>query len=1738
MAETSPLTVEFEHAGHRVTMVLPSESDHISAQIVASQSFYEPAFLLALKALLKPGDLVLDVGANIGNHSVYFAKIAGCRVMAFEPVASTCEFLRQNVHRNGLDGLIQVSTIALGEHEGTASVSVFDADNLGATRLKLDLGGEIKISTVDDLKKTGPVRLIKIDVEGMDASVVAGARETLARDRPIVACEAATQDEYQRLYSLLEAQDYVSVACFNATDTFIFMPASSEEERRLLIRHGFGEIIELQRGARAIDGRFAQMGRYAERVARDSQGRAVARTEELIAQSADLLRADLAEHKGAALQDLRHALEGRIEAVSAELDARTKRIGEMEQGAEKLERESTGALRNLRSGLNERVGELYAELELRITQVKERQQEMQDAIGSKIEQTQLAHQESQESMRQALLAELQQQQATLHQFGEKVESKHASGTQQIDQISVQLKELAVGLMDARGGLASAITAKDQTSALIFQQLCSAQAQLESTRAVLDERQRQLAAENDHVETMRQAQRKAETEMAGLRTRLGSEVMEKHRWQQVAATASTRARSAMQQVEIHGRSITFQIGSAVQASLRSITGMVKLPVRMFRIAREMARRRASPGEAPTDWRVVVPVQMPAPIAQVDLPSLQPVQQTMANQTGTPDASSQKSDGTVQRLRYSPRLPSLPRRVENLKLAVIMDEFTFSSYAPSCNVEQLLPSSWRQQLEAFAPHMLFIESAWQGKESAWQGKVVHSSPELDGIIAWCQERRIPTVFWNKEDPVHFETFVGFAQRFDYVFTTDIDCIGRYKAALGHDRIFLLPFACQPISHNPIEKYQRKDAFCFAGAYYTRYPERQRDFDVFIDSLSVLAPVEIYDRNHGKDHPDYMFPERYRGLILGNLTFDQIDLAYKGYRYAINLNSVKQSQTMFARRAFDLLGCNTLTVSNYSRGLRLMFGDLVVTTDSGAELLRRLQDLLGASNVPRYRKFRLAGLRKVLQEHTYADRLAYILTKISGFASEKRLPRVQVVAYVRNDTETRRVVEAFYRQSYRHKKLVLVAVDRYVPHVALDRSEISLFGEIQADAFLPATAWSGDFVACFSVKDYYGPNYLNDLALATLYSDAPVIGKAAYYGLAESGMTLIGDERQYKACRGLAMRRSIASAALLAGSLAEWAVPGDHGSLETASAFAIDEFNYVADASHDSWPDADDLTDLDIGLPLAELLQRAEAIEPQTYDPLEGTPTLTGEDLASVFAAPRRDGDVRLEVDGAGLVVMSSLPHDKHHYVYAKQLLPTLSWEMEKHVSFHLDMEPGVSVELAMLFLDGTGAKIGSVVKHACRNVMASVPDGATQIRLALRVKGTGEARINRLVFGHLPSHSSLQLGRADHLLITNQYPSGEHLYRNAFVHRRVKGYRERGLRTDVFCLRDVGVTEYHEFEDVDVTVGWKEQLQTKIRGNHYRSVLVHFLDRAMWDVLKGVIDDVRILVWVHGSDIQHWQRREFNFDTDAERARARIQSDERMAFWREVLEHPHPNLHVIFVSRYLAETAMADLGVQLPPEQYSIVHNFIDGELFDYQPKDPAQRWKILSIRPFASRVYANDLSVRTILALRDEPEFERMEFRLIGDGPLFDTTLAPVLDLPNVRVERGFLPQAEIARLHKEYGVFLVPTRMDSQGVSRDEAMASGLVPLTNAVAAVPEFVDDQCGLLAPGEDVEAMAAQLLGLVRSPEKFQRLSAAAATRTRQQCGSDQTLSREAELIRQSPFVSMTPLSQASPSIPSTH
>jgi len=1070
----------------------------------------------------------------------------------------------------------------------------------------------------------------------------------------------------------------------------------------------------------------------------------------------------------------------------------------------------------------------------------------------------------------------------------------------------------------------------------------------------------------------------------------------------------------------------------------------------------------------------------------------------------------------RLRY----PSILIRNENrfLRVACIMDDFTFHSFDSECILEPLTPEHALDELQNLKPHLLFVESAWRGKDELWNRKISNISYELRNVIDWCKSRGIPTIFWNKEDPVHFETFINTAQLFDHVFTTDIDCIHRYKAALQHDRVYFLPFACQPVLHNPIEVYERKDAFCFAGAYYVRYPERIRDLGDFVNKLPKFRPLEIFDRNFGKDDPNYQFPSEYQPYIVGTLPFSQIDQAYKGYRYAINLNSIKHSQSMFARRVYELLGSNTITVSNFSRGLRMLFGDLVITTDSGDEVVRRLRPF--ADHEEAANKLRLAALRKVMQEHTYTHRLAYVVTKALNRPMVDPLPNILILARAVSLAEYQALIAHFQCQQYVKRRMVMVLVgDIGWPTVSDER--ITGLSETQAAQCKVNDVVCGDeWIAPIVAEDYYGPNYLVDLALATRYSSVKTIGKAAYYLQEKGGVYLVEGNNAYHWVSSLMARCSIIeSRKVVHLVLGDWLKEIASYRFDSQPCLAIDPFNYCRDTkSLDLATVEQSVNDLQFntGIPVDLLLARAEQIRPleQSQSLVQ---KLTAHQLVELFGVLNSQF-ISSEIVMRNWRITSNLDDNKHEYFYAAKELALNDLGFEKEIRFYFDVSLGLNIKMVIFFLDAHKNKINYVLQVANHNQTVTLPLNAVFIRLGLRIYGNGYADIKSLFWGHLDLQPVSVISQNKYLLVTHNYPEYLDLYRNAFVHTRVIGYQQYNLKTDVFRFRKNGALGFHEFQNVDVVTGNQGLLDKMLAAGQYKSILVHFMNPDIWEILGSYVNSLKIIVWVHGFEIHAWWRRQYNYLNEFQLEKAKKESEIRMNFWRNLLRPMPENLKLVFVSRYFAEEVMEDLGFRIPESHYRIIHNPIDTNFFSYREKPVEQRKKILSIRPYASKTYANDLTAKAIHLLSEKPFFKDLYFHLIGDGVLFDEITTPLQKFDNVFIQKGFLTHLEIAQLHQKYGIFLCPSRMDTQGVSRDEAMSSGLVPVTNKVGAIPEFVDENCGILAEPEDAEGIASGIEYLIQNPEQFSIISKNAADRVRMQASKSQIIKKEISEIEQ--------------------
>ena len=539
---------------------------------------------------------------------------------------------------------------------------------------------------------------------------------------------------------------------------------------------------------------------------------------------------------------------------------------------------------------------------------------------------------------------------------------------------------------------------------------------------------------------------------------------------------------------------------------------------------------------------------------------------------------------------------PLKIDNLKtlkVACILDTFSFNVFAPEADLCQLTPQNWKHEIKECKPNMLFIESAWRGKDDLWRDKIHKLSQELVDIIVYCRKHGIPTVFWNKEDPYHFDDFIDMVQYFDFVFTTDINCVSQYKSELGHDNIFLLPFACQPKIHNPIEKFERKDAFVFAGAYYPHFPERMSVFEDFIKHLTTVGKIDIYDRHFGNTATSNIFPEEYTPLIRGTLAYHEIDKAYKGYKYAINLNSITTSPTMFSRRVFELMACNTLVLSNYAEGLPYLFGDLLIATDSGEMLVNKFLEI---TKTPiREKKIKLLALRKVLLEHTAENRFAYLASKVYHQKIEMSLPYISMVAYAKDKNALNAIIETYQRQTYSHKYLTIVL---HSDLSALETNDINIQFINETDNTTFSTLSKNvAFVAGIVDVDYYGKNYLLDLALATHYSDAEIIGKKTYYCYTpDKGLVLENDGLSYHIVKSIAARSSIISKKDLASQkIVDWGQELSTHIYNNDNILSIDEFNYCKNTQYNVFSNKDieficDLNAINTGTDMDIVLQNA--------------------------------------------------------------------------------------------------------------------------------------------------------------------------------------------------------------------------------------------------------------------------------------------------------------------------------------------------------------------------------------------------------------------------------------------------------------------------------------------------------------------------------------------------------------------
>ncbi len=177
------------------------------------------------RQLLQPGTTAVEVGANIGAHTISIAQFVGPqgRVLAFEPQRSIFQLLCANLALNGIEQ-VEAHWAAAGSTLGTIAVPRLDSrarQNFGA----LEIGGpqpgdQVRLVTLDSFELPA-CHLIKIDVEGMEAEVIRGASETIRRHKPVIYVENDREEKSPAMIELLHELDY---RCYWHTPPYVRVP--------------------------------------------------------------------------------------------------------------------------------------------------------------------------------------------------------------------------------------------------------------------------------------------------------------------------------------------------------------------------------------------------------------------------------------------------------------------------------------------------------------------------------------------------------------------------------------------------------------------------------------------------------------------------------------------------------------------------------------------------------------------------------------------------------------------------------------------------------------------------------------------------------------------------------------------------------------------------------------------------------------------------------------------------------------------------------------------------------------------------------------------------------------------------------------------------------------------------------------------------------------------------------------------------------------------------------------------------------------------------------------------------------------------------------------------------------------------------------------------------------------------------------------------------------------------------
>lgn len=181
---------EFYEIGKSKFCLPMKEDDLIQSLIYNGKKYWDIPLLEKVDKYLRDDAVVLDIGSNIGNHSLYWANERNAKkIYAFEPYPYSYKILEKNVKINNLKDRVKIFPFGISDVETKGSVIGFCPTNIGGTGFENDKNGDFDFKPLDSLNIQEKIDLIKIDVEGAELNVLNGGMETIKKNLPIIIIE-------------------------------------------------------------------------------------------------------------------------------------------------------------------------------------------------------------------------------------------------------------------------------------------------------------------------------------------------------------------------------------------------------------------------------------------------------------------------------------------------------------------------------------------------------------------------------------------------------------------------------------------------------------------------------------------------------------------------------------------------------------------------------------------------------------------------------------------------------------------------------------------------------------------------------------------------------------------------------------------------------------------------------------------------------------------------------------------------------------------------------------------------------------------------------------------------------------------------------------------------------------------------------------------------------------------------------------------------------------------------------------------------------------------------------------------------------------------------------------------------------------------------------------------------------------------------------------------------------------